>query len=102
LDNPRAGAGRTADQVRNIHPTVKPIKLMRWCCRLIGGQKGSTILDPFAGSGTTLMAGILEGFDVVGMEMTDDYLSIIEGRVRWAKEQYKRENAQLSLFGDLK
>ena len=99
LDNPRAGAGRTADQVRNIHPTVKPLKLMRWCCRLIGGQKGSTILDPFAGSGTTLMAGILEGFDVVGMEMTDDYLPIIEGRVRWAKEQYKRENAQLSLFG---
>jgi len=136
LNNPRAGAGRTARTfgtktcikcgrkainisgqcecddpvfvhehrykdggVRNIHPTVKPIKLMRWCCRLIGGQKGSTILDPFAGSGTTLIAGILEGFDVVGMEMTDDYLPIIEGRVQWAKEQYKIENAQLSLFG---
>jgi len=136
LNNPRAGAGRTARTfgtktcikcgrkainisgqcecddpvfvhehrykdggVRNIHPTVKPIKLMRWCCRLIGGQKGLTILDPFAGSGTTLIAGILEGFDVIGMEMTDDYLPIIEGRVQWAKEQYKRENAQLSLFG---
>ena len=99
LSNPRAGAGRTADQVRNIHPTVKPIKLMRWCCRLVGGQRGSTILDPFAGSGTTLIAGILEGFDVVGMEMTDDYMPIIEGRVQWAKEQYKRDHAQLSLFG---
>ena len=98
-NNPYSGANYK-QPIHNIHPTVKPLKLMRWCCRLIGGQKGSTILDPFAGSGTTLMAGILEGFDVVGMEMTDDYLSIIEGRVRWAKEQYKRENAQLSLFGD--
>ena len=88
--------------VHNFHPTVKPIKLMRWCCRLIGGQRGSTILDPFAGSGTTLIAGILEGFDVVGMEMTNDYIPIIEGRVQWAKEQYKRDHAQLSLFGGLK
>jgi site-specific DNA-methyltransferase (adenine-specific) len=101
LNSPRAGAGRTADQVRNIHPTVKPIKLMRWCCRLIGGQKGSVILDPFCGSGTTGAAAILEGFDFVGMEITDEYLPIINGRLQWAKEEYKRENAQLSLFGDM-
>ena len=98
LDNPRAGAGRTADEVRNIHPTVKPIKLFRWLCRLVGGQKGSVILDPFAGSGTTLAAAMLEGFDSVGMEMTDQYLPIIRGRLQWARQQYKRENAQLSLF----
>ena len=101
LENPRAGAGRTADQVRNIHPTVKPIKLMRWCCRLIGGQKGSVILDPFCGSGTTGAAAILEGFDFVGMEITPEYLPIINGRLQWAREEYKRENAQLSLFGDM-
>ena len=101
LNSPRAGAGRTADQVRNIHPTVKPIKLMRWCCRLIGGQKGSVILDPFCGSGTTGAAAILEGFDFVGMEITDEYLPIINGRLQWAREEYKRENAQLSLFGDM-
>lgn len=100
LDNPRAGAGRTADEVRNIHPTVKPIKLMRWCCRLIGGQKGSVILDPFAGSGTTLAAAVLEGFEAIGMEMTADYLPIIEGRINWSYEQFKRENAQLT-FEDL-
>jgi site-specific DNA-methyltransferase (adenine-specific) len=101
LDNPRAGAGRTANEVRNIHPTVKPIKLMRWCCRLIGGQKGSVILDPFTGSGTTGAAALLEGFDFVGMELTPEYLPIIEGRINAAKEQYKLENAQLSLFEDL-
>lgn len=100
LDNPRAGAGRTANEVRNIHPTVKPIKLMRWCCRLIGGQKGSVILDPFTGSGTTGAAALLEGFDFVGMELTPEYLPIIEGRIEAARKQYKLENAQLSLFGE--
>ena len=100
LNNPRAGAGRTANEVRNIHPTVKPIKLMRWCCRLIGGQKGSVILDPFTGSGTTGAAALLEGFNFVGMEITPEYLPIIEGRINAARKQYKLENAQLSLFGD--
>ncbi|MEM7070145.1 MAG: DNA methyltransferase [Pseudomonadota bacterium] len=100
LDNPRAGAGRTANEVRNIHPTVKPIKLMRWCCRLIGGQKGSVILDPFTGSGTTGAAALLEGFDFIGMELTPEYLPIIDGRIEAARKQYKLENAQLSLFGD--
>ena len=87
--------------VHNFHPTVKPIKLMRWCCRLIGGQRGSVILDPFCGSGTTGAAAILEGFDFVGMEITDEYLPIINGRLQWAREQYKRENAQVPLFGDI-
>lgn len=134
LDNPRAGAGRTArvygmkrcakcgkqevnvsgtcqckdpvwvdvgevqGGIKNIHPTVKPIKLMRWCCRLVGGQKGSVILDPFTGSGTTGAAALLEGFDFIGMELTDEYLPIIDGRIEAAKQQYKLENAQLSLF----
>ncbi len=49
LDNPRAGAGRTADRVKNHHPTVKPIGVMRWLCKLTGGQPGSVILDPFMG-----------------------------------------------------
>ena len=98
MDNPRAGAGRTADEVKNFHPTVKPLKLMRWCCRLIGGQKGSVILDPFGGSGTTGAAAILEGFDCILIEREAEYLPIIEGRLRWACQEYKRENAQLKLF----
>ena len=59
------------------------------------------ILDPFCGSGTTGAAAILEGFDFVGMEITPEYLPIINGRLQWAREEYKRENAQLSLFGDM-
>jgi DNA modification methylase len=89
LDNPRAGAGRTADEVKNFHPTVKPIKLMRWLCRLLT-PKGGTVLDPFLGSGTTAVSAILEGFNAIGCEMTDDYYPIIQGRVNWAKAERNR------------
>jgi site-specific DNA-methyltransferase (adenine-specific) len=90
LDNPRAGAGRTADEVKNFHPTVKPIKLMRWLCRLLT-PKGGTVLDPFLGSGTTAVSAILEGFNAIGCEMTDDYYPIIQGRVNWAKAERNKE-----------
>ncbi len=73
----------------NFHPTVKPIKLMRWCCRLIGGQKGSVILDPFGGSGTTGVGAILEGYDCILIEREKEYLPIIDARLKWAKKQYK-------------
>lgn len=71
---------------QNHHPTVKPIALMRWLVRLITPH-GGTVLDPFLGSGTTAVAAILEGFPVIGIEMTDDYLPIIEHRIAWATEQ---------------
>jgi DNA modification methylase len=70
----------------NHHPTVKPVALMRWLVRLVT-PLGGTVLDPFAGSGTTLVAAVLEGFDAIGIEMTDDYLPIINGRVAWAEQQ---------------
>lgn len=92
--------GKESPDVANFHPTVKPIKLMKWLCRLIGGQKGATILDTFCGSGTTGCAAILEGYDFVGIEITSEYLPIIKGRLEWAKQEYKRENAQLDLFED--
>ena len=82
LDNPRAGAGRTADRVKNHHPTVKPIGVMRWLCKLTGGQRGSVILDPFMGSGTTGCAAVLEGFDFIGIEREPEYMQICEARIR--------------------
>ena len=75
------------DRMRqNHHPTVKPVALMRHLVRLVT-PTGGTVLDPFAGSGTTLVAAILEGLDCIGIEMTDEYLPIIEGRTAWAEEQ---------------
>ena len=69
---------------KNIHPTVKPITLMRYLCRLIT-PKGGTILEPFAGSGTTLIASHLEGCKHIGIEREEDYVKIIRARLRhWA------------------
>ena len=62
------------------HPTVKPLDLMRYLVRLIT-PPGGTVLEPFAGSGTTLEACIVEGFKCIGVEMTDEYLPLIVWRV---------------------
>lgn len=70
---------------KNFHPTVKPTALMRYLVKLVT-PPGGTVLDPFTGSGSTGKAAILEGFRFVGVELTDDYLPIIEGRLRWAVE----------------
>ena len=96
VQNPRAGAGRTASEIKNTHPTVKPLGLMRWLCRLIT-PKGGTVLDPFSGSGSTLAAATLEGFDSIGCELTAEYVPIIEGRIKWAREEYFNLNAQLDI-----
>ena len=72
----------------NFHPTVKPIALMRYLVKLVTPPNG-TVLDPFLGSGTTAVAAILEGFNWMGCEMTEDYWPIIEARVAWAELQPK-------------
>jgi DNA modification methylase len=97
LDNPRAGAGRTANEIRNTHPTVKPTNLFRWLCRLVT-PPGGTVLDPFLGSGTTAVSAILEGFDAVGCELTEEYHPIIEGRIVQAYKSWRDENRQYRLF----
>lgn len=73
------------------HPTVKPIDLMRWLVRL-ATPKGGTILEPFAGSGTTLEAALLEGFNVIGIERATEYLPLIEARLS--------KPLQVAMFGD--
>lgn len=69
----------------NVHPTVKPIALMRWLVRLVT-PPGGTVLDPFAGSGTTGAAAVLEGFDFVGIEREAEYVAIAEARIAWWAE----------------
>lgn len=86
------------DKIWNVHTTVKPVALMRWLCRLVT-PPGGTILEPFGGSGTTLVAAIKEGFDVVGIEMTDEYLPIIRSRADKAMADMHEETKQQTLFG---
>lgn len=63
------------------HNTVKPLALMRWLVRLVTPPGGdSVVLDPFAGSGTTIEAAILEGISVVGIEQDARYLPLIIDR----------------------
>ena len=81
LKNPRAGAGRTSAGRANVHPTVKPIALMRWLVRLIT-PPGGRVLDPFAGSGTTGCAAVLEGFPFLGCELSPEYAEIARARIK--------------------
>lgn len=62
------------------HPTVKPLTLMRYLCKLVT-PPGGTILEPFAGSGTTVEAATQEGFKCVAIELTDEYLPLIMQRI---------------------
>ena len=64
----------------NNHPTVKPIKLMKYLCRLVT-PKGGTVLDPFMGSGSTGIAAKDEGFEFIGIEREKEYFEIAERRV---------------------
>lgn len=76
----RAGAEReVVGERNNIHPTVKNTDLMAWLVRLVTPE-GGTVLDPFAGSGSTLVAAKREGFGFIGVELTEEYIPIIEAR----------------------
>jgi adenine specific DNA methylase Mod len=67
-------------QKKNIHSTVKPVKLMQYLVRLITPPNG-IVLDPFCGSGTTGIACKLEGFEFVGMEQDEEYSKIAIARI---------------------
>lgn len=74
---------RNEGQVANIHPTVKPTALMQYLIRLVTPEDG-VVLDPFVGSGSTGKAAILERKKFIGIELTAEYLPIIEGRLKHA------------------
>src|SRR5699024_8261008 len=62
------------------HSTVKPLKIMRWLIRLVT-PPGGVVLDPFAGSGTTIEAALIEGCDPVCIEKETHYLPVIQHRI---------------------
>ena len=91
----RQNMGNTPDAKReptkNNHPTVKPIALMEYLIKMVT-PKGGVVLDPFAGSGSTLVAAKQNGFQYVGIELTPEYIPIIEARLNSTqvlKEQTK-------------
>jgi site-specific DNA-methyltransferase (adenine-specific) len=71
-----------ASERRNSkHPTVKPLALMRYLCRLVCPPDG-LVLDPFCGSGTTLEAARLEGFGAIGCELNAEYIQDCKERLK--------------------
>jgi len=85
-------AGTRADGGRNPHPTVKPLSLMRWLVRLASPpgawdpdiSKRPVVVDMFAGSGSTLVAGLAEGVRVVGCEMDPQMADVSRRRCQHA------------------
>lgn len=71
------------DRIGSKHPTVKPVDLMQWLCRLVT-PPGGTVLDPFAGTGTTGEAAFREGFRAVLIEREDAYQADIARRMELA------------------
>jgi site-specific DNA-methyltransferase (adenine-specific) len=99
-DEPSDGFERfTTQPAQNFHPTVKPTQLMRYLVKLVT-PPGGTVLDPFTGSGSTGKAAILEGFRFIGCELTEDYIPIIEGRLKHAEamKQEAEEKKDEALF----
>jgi site-specific DNA-methyltransferase (adenine-specific) len=76
------GSGNERTTTRaNIHPTVKPTDLMRYLCRLVT-PPGGLVLDPFTGSGSTGKAAVLEGFQFIGIELSEEYSAIARARIQ--------------------
>jgi site-specific DNA-methyltransferase (adenine-specific) len=68
----------------NTHPTVKPLDLMAYLCRLVT-PPGGVVLDPFMGSGTTIKAAIGEGFHAIGIERDPAYFAMVQQRMDGAQ-----------------
>jgi site-specific DNA-methyltransferase (adenine-specific) len=80
-----SGRGGLAHPRANVHPTVKPLDLMRWLVRL-AAPPGGVVLDPFAGSGSTGCAAVLEGRQFIGVEREARYLPIARRRlIHWTR-----------------
>jgi site-specific DNA-methyltransferase (adenine-specific) len=91
-----AKASRSERGEGNIHPTVKPLALMRYLVRLVT-RKGGIVLDPFMGSGTTGVAAIQEGMNFIGIEKDQHYYEIAQRRISQAKREPEGP-IQLDLF----
>jgi len=89
LTDLRMDKPQNRNKTRNHHPTVKPIDLMRYLVKLITPKKG-ICLDPYCGSGTTLIGCKMELINYIGIEREEEYCKIAEARVAaWNPDKYK-------------
>jgi len=79
--------GKPTAPKQNVHPTVKPLKLMEYLCRLTKTPTGGVVLDPFMGSGTTGMACKITGRDFIGIEKEEEYFKIAKCRIKATEKE---------------
>jgi site-specific DNA-methyltransferase (adenine-specific) len=86
---------RTDENKGNNHPTVKPVELMKYLIKLVT-PPGGTVLDPFAGSGSTGMAAVELGHPYIGCELDAMYVAIAKTRIEaWHKQTHANTYAEL-------
>jgi|13_taG_2_1085334.scaffolds.fasta_scaffold00082_3 site-specific DNA-methyltransferase (adenine-specific) len=92
------GSGNERSNVKqNFHPTVKPIALMEYLCRMIT-PRGGVVLDPFMGSGTTGIAALRLGFEFIGIEMDKDYADLATARIaHWVDMELEFDDEEVML-----
>ena len=96
------GTPRPKQISKNAHPTVKPLKLMSYLI-VLGSRENDTILDPFAGSGTTLVAAKMLNRKYIGCELDPEYVKIAEARLSAVDKpnvvhQIKKESVEQNAF----
>lgn len=91
-----AKASRSERGEGNIHPTVKPIALMKYLCKLVA-PKGAAILDPFMGSGTTGVACVELGYNFIGIEREEAFYNIAKNRIKQSSAKNKFIQCELNL-----
>lgn len=74
-------------KVDNDHPTVKSLALMKWLCRLVSTPTGGKLLDPFMGSGSTIIAAVSEGMTPTGIDKDPRNVGIAKARIEQAAQQ---------------
>jgi DNA modification methylase len=85
------GICRDTEVGEHLHPTQKPVALMAWCMEQAKVPEGATVLDPYMGSGSTIIAAIRTGRKAIGIEKDPEHF-------KNAVERIKRELAQGDLF----
>lgn len=97
IDNPFQ-RGETLRQ--NTHPTVKPLKLMSYLITLVSRKK-DTVLDPFMGSGSTIISSILTDRNYIGIELQKEYYDIAEARINKIEKKHKEQIKITDLILDM-
>lgn len=89
----------------STHPTVKPLALIKYLCRLTKTPTGGVVLDPFVGSGTTLIAAREEGREAIGIEKEKEYCDIavnrLQGRPNVSPDVVEKEKEEKTEIGNL-